>query len=113
MGEEALRCAVRAERGAQRASEARSEACSGSRSVARSEARSGAERAARACQYSCAVRAFSLGRASSAHLRFRCSIAALRRCRLQPLARSFTFLGEDVVSFLFVTLCGSIGRSRI
>ena len=41
------------------------------------------------------------------------SIAALRRCRLPPLARSFTFLGEDVVSFLFVTLCGSIGRSRI
>ena len=39
MGEEALRCAVRAERGAQRASGARSGACSG--------ARSGAERCAR------------------------------------------------------------------
>ena len=43
MGEEALCCAARAERGAQRASGARSGACSG----ARSGARSGAERAAR------------------------------------------------------------------
>ena len=41
MGEEALRCAVRAERGAQRASGARSGACSG--------ARSGAERSKALC----------------------------------------------------------------
>ena len=103
MGEEALRCAVRAERGARASAQAERAA---ERAAVRVAERSGAKRCARllilrtcACWHGVALCSSSL-RAREAGV----ACAA-------PLACSFTFLGDG--SFLFVVALHSIGRWAI
>ena len=110
MGEEALRYAMRSERGAQRASEARSEACSGSRSGARSEARSGAERSGARCA---CLSVFLRGTRVLVGAGVECaSPLSLQHCGFAALqaaaAGAQLYFPREDVSFLFVDTLRSI-----